>query len=1050
MAVEIAVDSSACRLSTSRLTFNTSEVDAKTVKVTTTGNLIDNGREAVFQTCQLAHKVNSTDPSYESAAPSTKTVDIINDDVADVRLWMKNPTTKEYSYGVRFIPFFVREDSSVSYGVRLNTIPQKTVVVTPSGSLQRAGVLMPPQITISPGALTFDATNWNVTQDITITLQQNDVDHNVETFEIVHTVATDDTVFLAEATRASNTLSVAIDANNDDTAGINLAENKGLRLEEGSGDKTDTIAIASLNSQPVHDVNIHVESPANMKVTPAPPIKIPKVNWKNANITFTFEALKGIVEERPVIKILAVSNDPKYNGTALNINALVQLLGKMPETNIVAKPPANSAWSHASFTIQSSSANVKSFEWRVDTSEYATVAAVDGSSSVHLPSLDYGVHRFEARAVLDTGTLDPTPASFDWTIAHCNDPNRIPEQYASVDARGALVCTDCPHAVGSNCKTLDVTWEGIYANKGWWTAGDAKDTYYKCPFKTACLGGETRSGKNNGTVRYNTTKSRCDTGYAGVVCAICNKGYYLMDDLCLPCLPANGGAETLVIVVFSGAFGLFMFLLIRQMRVRDSQWYWKRLMSAGKKKSALDTDSLRKGNRLGKHLKIFVGFIQILSVSDSAYKIPWPEEFLSFLRFMTPVNFDFLSMSGVGCLVEYNFFHSYTTMMLIPLCVSAFVFAAYVIGLKRHEQHFKKRFTHGMRTHYTDHVLQFTMWVVLIIYPPLSRRSLEYFNCSGNIDGKFYLTKDYTIECFVGQWNAMLPVAILSVAIYPLGIPALFAFQLWRHRKELDNDAVVARYGFLYEPYRREAFLWDIWEMLRKLLLTGVIVLIFPGKSFQVVFIALCNICFLTFILVEKPHVPGPGRTLAFLSSFAITFTMMMGLVLKAFGDAQAYSGFLAFLLIAVNSTVAIYTVKLIVTTLCGKRCARKKRDKTMVAPSDTTAQRVKHFLAEMEKEDLELMISEEKICKFLKMSQSERDAYAARGELQKSVIGHFCLIEKKMTSIESKERNTGKTNKVLRLLSSSGEKLNVEQLKSIRKQHGAQSKEYKEALTKI
>ena len=78
------------------------------------------------------------------------------------------------------------------------------------------------------------------------------------------------------------------------------------------------------------------------------------------------------------------------------------------------------------------------------------------------------------------------------------------------------------------------------------------------------------------------------------------------------------------------------------------------------------------------------------------------------------------------------------------------------------------------------------------------------------------------------------------------------------------------------------------------------------------------------------------------------------------------------------------------------------------------------------------------------------RECNAARGEIQKSVIGHFCLIEKKMASIESKERNTGKTNKVLRLLSSSGEKQNVEQLKSIRKQHGAQSKEYKEALTKI
>ena len=112
--------------------------------------------------------------------------------------------------------------------------------------------------------------------------------------------------------------------------------------------------------------------------------------------------------------------------------------------------------------------------------------------------------------------------------------------------------------------------------------------------------------------------------------------------------------------------------------------------------------------------------------------------------------------------------------------------------------------------------------------------------------------------------------------------------------------------------------------MLRKLLLTGVIVLIFPGKSFQVVFIALCNICFLTFILVEKPHVPGPGRTLAFLASFAITFTMMLGLVLKTVEDAQAYSGFLAFLLIAVNCTVALYTLKSVVMSLSGHRCASK------------------------------------------------------------------------------------------------------------------------------
>ena len=57
----------------------------------------------------------------------------------------------------------------------------------------------------------------------------------------------------------------------------------------------------------------------------------------------------------------------------------------------------------------------------------------------------------------------------------------------------------------------------------------------------------------------------------------------------------------------------------------------------------------------------------------------------------------------------------------------------------------------------------------------------------------------------------------------------------------------------------------------------------------------------------------------------------------------------------------------------------RQKAKKTTVVRSDRTARHVKHFLAGMEKEDLFCMMSEAHIC-FLKMSQNERDAYAARG----------------------------------------------------------------------
>ena len=52
------------------------------------------------------------------------------------------------------------------------------------------------------------------------------------------------------------------------------------------------------------------------------------------------------------------------------------------------------------------------------------------------------------------------------------------------------------------------------------------------------------------------------------------------------------------------------------------------------------------------------------------------------------------------------------------------------------------------------------------------------------------------------------------------------------------------------------------------------------------------------------------------------------------------------------------------------------------------------------------------------------------------------------MIQIESKEREVFKERRVLRLLSSSGEK--VDELRRIRKKYGASSEEYKNAVTTL
>merc|ERR1711998_375782 len=238
----------------------------------------------------------------------------------------------------------------------------------------------------------------------------------------------------------------------------------------------------------------------------------------------------------------------------------------------------------------------------------------------------------------------------------------------------------------------------------------------------------------------------------------------------------------------------------------------------------------------------------------------------------------------------------------------------------------------AMRTTYINRAIQFTMWIILLIYPPISRRAIEYFNCSEPIDGTHYMTKDFRITCFEGKWSTYLPFGILAVAVYPLGIPAYFAHGLYKRRKHLDDRNVLNRFGFLYAIYRRETYLWDVWEMLQKLFLTGIIALIFPGRDLQVVVVVLADLGFLCVLLIMKPHTHGPLRNLALAASVAITLTMYCGLVLRTVDGVASnvkYRTAIDIFLVTMNGSVACYALKHIIPfALLYGLCKKKEKKK--------------------------------------------------------------------------------------------------------------------------
>jgi hypothetical protein len=114
------------------------------------------------------------------------------------------------------------------------------------------------------------------------------------------------------------------------------------------------------------------------------------------------------------------------------------------------------------------------------------------------------------------------------------------------------------------------------------------------------------------------------------------------------------------------------------------------------------------------------------------------------------------------------------------------------------------------------------------------------FSCR-KIDKEYWLNADMRLQCYTSQWAGYAFYAVLMGVVYIVGFPLLVYRLLHRHRHELftgdNSDGVKAKYGFLYLAYGPTAWWWEVEELIRKLLLSAVVVLIEQGSSLQVMFL---------------------------------------------------------------------------------------------------------------------------------------------------------------------------------------------------------------------
>jgi hypothetical protein len=199
--------------------------------------------------------------------------------------------------------------------------------------------------------------------------------------------------------------------------------------------------------------------------------------------------------------------------------------------------------------------------------------------------------------------------------------------------------------------------------------------------------------------------------------------------------------------------------------------------------------------------------------------------------------------------------------------------------------------------------------VVFLCYPTVCNHAFGIFNCRALSEALVVLQSDYATECGTPTHAFASLVAGLVVAVVAFGIPLGFATALLRRARAFAADGLSAEvagifaarmgisqseasdvirevaigkdYGFLLRAYGPRHYWFEIFDMLRKLLLVGVLVVVDRGSVAQVACAACLSLGFIMLHFKLWPYKLSADNVFKAQVEVQIFLTILAALLLK-------------------------------------------------------------------------------------------------------------------------------------------------------------------------
>ncbi|CAM9462638.1 unnamed protein product [Scytosiphon promiscuus] len=441
---------------------------------------------------------------------------------------------------------------------------------------------------------------------------------------------------------------------------------------------------------------------------------------------------------------------------------------------------------------------------------------------------------------------------------------------------GSDPCLACTDGLVSEAGAVVCTLE-----PGFWRTSNTSDTVYECPNEDACVGGA-------------TVETYCEDGFKGPLCAVCENDYYPSGSYeCLECSEGNAASAMIAIILFLVALAAFLVVLSKasstveeKAREHDDQANDDATASLGSQvfkfiKQWKDTLMVR--------LKIIVAHFQIVTTFPMVLDVQWPEAFNRYADKVSIISLDFWGLLSQSCWFQPDFLKQLVFTTLLPLFIVVILVANYYRTLKSLSTPESRRAAY-------DSASGGILLTGFFFYIVTSTLILEAFDCQDFDDGSSYLKADFRISCGSDKYSFIYGYAIAMAIIFPAGIPLTYLAVLYMGRERInpdpmdpqvsmekrETDATIQKSKFLWGTYRPAVYYYEVWECVRKLLLTGLLVYFKQGTSTQVVIAMLITLAGLRVLAGLRPYQREDENNLAEASLWVTFLTLFAGLLIKA------------------------------------------------------------------------------------------------------------------------------------------------------------------------